>query len=137
MRYLLDTDVVSGLVADTPAPRGLLTRMAGTPRRDIATSSVTIAELMRGAQRSRHRSEEFTERIRTIVLANFHILPFDAAAADEYGRLSAHLEARGTPIGDMDTLIAATALAYDLTVVTGNERHFGRVPGLEVENWIA
>lgn len=137
MRYLLDTDAVSGLVADTPAPRRLLTRMTGTPRRDIATSSVTVAELMRGAQRSRHRSGEFIERIRTIVLANFHILPFDAAAADEYGRLSAYLEARGQPIGDMDTLIAATALAYDLAVVTGNERHFRRVPGLAVENWIA
>ena len=64
------------------------------------------------------------------------VLPFDEEAAEEYGRLSAQLEAQGTPIGEADTQIAAVALANDLTVVTGNVRHFDRVPGLTIENWI-
>ncbi len=68
--------------------------------------------------------------------ARFRCLPFDQAAAEEYGRLRAYLEARGTPIGHEDTQTAAIALANDLTVVTGNVRHFQRVPGLAVENWL-
>ena len=64
------------------------------------------------------------------------LLPFDESAAEEYGRLRAYLEAQGTPIGHPDTQIAAIALANDLTVVTGNVRHFQRVPGLAVENWL-
>lgn len=112
-------------------------RVALTPRGDRATSSIVVAEMLRGAHRNRARSGVLFADIRSGVFRHFTILPFDAAAADEYGRLSAYLEARGTPIGDMDTLIAATALAYDLAVVTGNERHFRRVPGLAVENWIA
>ena len=64
------------------------------------------------------------------------VFPFDENAAEEYGRLRAYLEAQGTPIGHPDTQIAAIALANDLTVVTGNVRHFQRVPGLAVENWL-
>ncbi len=70
------------------------------------------------------------------VPGNMWVLPFDEEAAEEYGRLGAHLEAQGTPIGEADTQIAAIALANDLTVVTGNVRHFERVPGLNVENWL-
>lgn len=111
-------------------------RVAATTREDRATSSIVIAELLGGAHRNRARSEALFASIRGELFRGFTILAFDAACAEAYGYVSAHLETVSAPIGMPDTLIAATALAYDLAVVTGNERHFRRVPGLEVENWI-
>ena len=73
------------------------------------------------------------ERLLTLPLV---ILPFDTAAARIYAQLRADLERRGTPLADADLRIAAIALAHGFTVVTGNIRHFGRVPGLPVENWL-
>jgi len=63
------------------------------------------------------------------------ILPFDSAAAQCYGKLRYQLEARGTPIGIPNTMIAAHAQARKLIVVTGNKKHFGRIRGLRVEDW--
>lgn len=135
MRYLLDTNAVSELMKDPPSA-AILSRMRITAAGDRVTSSVTAGELLFGAHRAGVRSPELLERARSIVSDNFLMLPFDEQAAEEYGRLRAHLEAQGTPIGHQDTQIAAIALANDLTVVTGNTRHFERVPGLGVENWL-
>ncbi len=134
MRYLLDTDTLSALTRPAPSP-ALLMRMATTAPEDRTTSSVTLAELLFGAHRTGSRSAEYLSRIRGALPAT-PFVPFDDSAAEEYGRLRAHLEGRGTPIGHEDTQIAAIALANDLTVVTGNVRHFERVPGLTVENWL-
>ena len=135
MRYLLDTNAVSELMKDFPSV-AMLSRMRFTAAGDRATSSVTAGELLFGAHRAGVRSRDMLERARRIMSEHFPVLPFDEQAAEEYGWLRAHLEARGTPIGLPDTQIAAIALANDLTVVTGNVRHFGRVPGLAVENWL-
>ena len=135
MRYLLDTNALSELMKDTTSPR-LLLRLAMTAPDDRATSSVTVAELLFGAHRAGVRSRELLEHARRVVSDNIWVLPFDVEAAEEYAQLRAHLESRGTPIGDADTQIAAIALANDLTVVTANVRHFERVPGLPVENWL-
>ena len=64
------------------------------------------------------------------------IVPFDADAARQYGETRAFLERQGTRLADPDLRIAATALSRDLIMVTGNTRHFNRVPGLAVENWL-
>lgn len=64
------------------------------------------------------------------------VVPFDAHAADVYGDLKSRLELVGQPLDEPDLRIAATALAYDLTLVTGNVRHFRRVPNLTIENWL-
>ena len=64
------------------------------------------------------------------------MLPFDEAAARRYGEVRAELERRGTPLGDGDLRIGSIALAQGLTLVTGNVRHFWRIPGLMVENWL-
>ncbi|MGE0134562.1 MAG: PIN domain-containing protein, partial [Dehalococcoidia bacterium] len=77
------------------------------------------------------------DRIEETVSRNLAILPFDEPAAREYGQIRAHLEQQGTPIGDADMRIAAIALSNNLVVVTGNVRHFERVPSLSVENWLA
>jgi predicted nucleic acid-binding protein len=133
--YLLDTDVVSNLLR--PLPSIALMRQVG----DVATteqciSSITVGELMFGAHRAEGRTAEIVARIEQVILPNLEVLPFDGAAARIYGELRADLERRGVPIGDADTRIAAIALVRSLTVVTGNVRHFERVPGLEVENWL-
>ena len=65
------------------------------------------------------------------------ILPFDEVAAETYGPVRARLEAAGTPLGEPDLRVASIALANDLTLVSGNVRHFSRVPQLRLENWLA
>lgn len=135
MRYLFDTDTLSELMRRAPSPT-LLRRLATTAPDDQATSSVTLGELLYGAYRLRERSAELIERIEQTVTADLPVLAFDANAAREYGSLRAHLEGEGTPIGDADMRIASIALARGLVVVTGNMRHFERVPSLAVENWL-
>lgn len=71
----------------------------------------------------------------TAFLDAVSVLPFDAAAAHVYGQVAAHLVEAGVPIGTMDTLIAAHAVALHATVVTHNTRHFSRVPGLRLVDW--
>lgn len=136
MTYLLDTDILSNLLRRTPSTT-LIRRLASVPPEEQSTSSITLGELMYGAQRVRDRTPALLERIEEALLSDLTVLPFDSAAARRYGELRAGLERRGTPIGDADTRIAAIALATDSTVVTANTRHFERVPGLSVENWLA
>jgi tRNA(fMet)-specific endonuclease VapC len=76
------------------------------------------------------------DRPERVLPAHLPVLPFDAAAARRDGEVRARLERLGPPIGDADLRIAAIALARGLTVVTANARHFQRVPGLTVENWL-
>jgi tRNA(fMet)-specific endonuclease VapC len=132
--YLLDTDILSNLMKRAPES-ALVARVARVPPQDQSTSSVTLGELLYGAHRS-SRTAALAERIEETLLAELPILPFDAAAARRYGELRAELERRGTPIGDADTRVASIALSRGLKVVTGNERHFRQVPGLEIENWL-
>ena len=132
--YLLDTDILSNLMKRAPAS-ALVARLARVPPEDQVTSSVTLGELLYGGHRSSHTAA-LLERIEETLLPELPILPFDAATARRYGVFRAELERRGTPIGDVDTRVASIALSRGLTVVTGNERHFRRVPGLEIENWL-
>ncbi len=69
-------------------------------------------------------------------LAPLAILPFDDPAFWAYGDLRADLERRGTPIGSLDTMIAAHALSQQATLITNNTREFAQVPGLHLENWV-
>ncbi|MBA3388646.1 MAG: PIN domain-containing protein [Actinomycetota bacterium] len=132
--YLLDTDILSNLMKRAPADK-LLARLAKEAPEAQYTSSVTLGELLYGAHRSA-RSASLLERIEAVITVDLRVLPFDAAAARRYGGIRAELESEGTPIGDADVRIAAIALTHGLKVVTGNERHFRRVSGLEVENWM-
>lgn len=132
MKRLLDTDTCIYLInRDRPQVLARLRRFHPT---SIAISSLTLAELAwgvakSGSPRNRAALESF--------IASFTVLPFDANAAFAYGDLRARLQRAGTPIGPMDMLIAAHALALDLTLVTNNEREFRRVPELRIENWNA
>jgi tRNA(fMet)-specific endonuclease VapC len=133
--YLLDTDILSNLMKRAPSS-ALVAKVARVPPEHQFTSSITFGELVYGAHRLRERTATLLERIEDTLLPNLPLLPFDASAARRYGEIRAELERRGTPIGDADVRIAAIALAHGLKVVTGNERHFRQVPGLETENWL-
>lgn len=133
--YLLDTDILSNLMKAQPAS-SLISRLARVPPEHQFTSSVTIGKLVHGAYRMRERTATLLERIESTILLDLPVLSFDTVAAWRYGELRAELERSGTPIGDADMRIAAIALSHGLKVVTGNERHFRRVPELEVENWL-
>lgn len=134
MTYLFDTDVLSNLMKRAPSG-ALISRLARVPPDEQFTSSITLGELLYGAHRS-GCAGALIEWIESALPSELPVLPFDARAARRYGEIRAELEQRGTPIGDADLRIAAIALAHGLKVITGNERHFRRVPGLEVENWL-
>ena len=94
--------------------------------------SVVAAELAFGVAKSGSlRNRQALE----MFLAPLTILPFDQQASWVYGDLRADLQKRGTPIGSLDTLIAAHALSQQATLVTNNTREFAMVPGLRLENW--
>ena len=97
-------------------------------------STITIAELEYGVYRSQNTDQNRIALLEFLV--PLAILDFDQSAAAVYGSIRASLESRGTPIGPMDLLIAAQAMSQGLILVTNNEREFGRVEGLGIENWI-
>lgn len=131
MKYLLDTNTCIRFInGRSPRIRAKLLTIDDT---DIAISTIVQAEMYAGSaksqtsQRSREIQEEFFRRFVTI--------PFDTLTARIYGDIRGHLETQGTPIGGNDLLIAATAIAHDLMLVTHNTREFRRVPGLKLEDW--
>jgi tRNA(fMet)-specific endonuclease VapC len=131
MRYLLDTNIVSDLIRapDGRAASGI--KVVGEAL--VRTSIIVAAELRFGALR--RGSARLMERLEA-VLGVLEIVPFEAPADAVYGRIRTELELAGTPIGGNDLLIAAQAIALGDTMVTANEREFGRVQGLAVENWL-
>ena len=133
MRYLLDTNTcIRYMSGRAPNLREIFHSKAFA---DIVISSVTKAEMYFGSQKS--QSPERSRAIQDEFFRNFDSLPFDDEAAEEYGSIRAYLERRGTPIGPHDMLLAATARAKGLIVVTHNTREFIRVPGLNIEDWEA
>jgi predicted nucleic acid-binding protein len=133
--YLLDTNILSNLMKRAPSTI-LIAKLASIPVEQQFTSSITLGELVYGAWHATGRTAFFLQQLESLVTAHLPILPFDTLAANHYGEIRAQLEAQGTPLGDADLRIAAIALARGLTVVTGNVRHFHRIPGLSIENWL-
>ena len=131
MQYMLDTNIVSYALRERPA--SVVHRLRRVEPRDVCMSTVTLAELRYGA--SRHRKADRYHQIITAFATRVRPQKFDIRAARRYGEVRARLAAAGTPIGPLDTLIAAHALALDVTLITNNVREFERVPGLRIENW--
>jgi tRNA(fMet)-specific endonuclease VapC len=129
--YMLDTNAASEAMRGHPA---FDARLQALPPGQWCISAVTCSEIRYGVAR---RPEAVRlHRLVDEFLRVASILPWDAKAATRHGGLRAELKARGTPIGDFDKMIAAHALAIDAVVVTDNTRHFSRVPGLVIENWL-
>ena len=131
MRFLLDTNIVSDLVRH---PRGkIFERILGVGEEDVCTSIIVATELRYGA--TKKNSSRLTSQLEA-VLGAIEVLALEAPVDAIYGSIRTALERTGQPIGANDLLIAAHALALDLTVVTDNEREFLRVDNLRVENWL-
>lgn len=128
--YLFDTDAISELLR--PRPLRPYLDWIGTISRDAQfTSAVTVGELFKGAYRSEAQQRHLTN-IEERVLPAVTVLPFDLATARVFGRLRADLERVGNLIPDADLQIAATAVHHGLELVTGNIRHFQRIPDLRL-----
>lgn len=133
MRRMLDTNVCVHLIRRRPPQ--VLQRFEGYEVGEIGVSSVTAAELRYGAEKS-PRPKQNREALDAFLLP-LEVLAFGPEEAAAYGRVRATLEGAGTPIGPLDTLIAAHALSLGVVLVTNNVREFSRVPGLDVEDWTA
>jgi len=131
---LLDTDAISHLLRSVP-PAQLAERVHAVPLRNRFLSAISVAEILYGIERTRQH-EHIRMVLETRFIARVEVLPFDLDAARVFGRIKAYLSSAGTPVAVPDLCIAATALSRDLTLVTGNESHFRRVPGLGCENWL-
>ena len=131
MAFLFDTDALSEVLKKRPAP-AYLRWLRTVPREEQFTSALAVAELYKGAYRS-ERAAFHVANIEKRVLPAVTVLPFDVAVAGVYGRIEATLRKGGAPLADADLQIAATALYHGLSLVTGNIRHFERVPGLAIE----
>jgi tRNA(fMet)-specific endonuclease VapC len=131
MLYLLDTNVCVAYLrrADSPVRQHLAEHAVA----DIVICSVVYAELRYGALRSADPARANVQL--ALFLANFVSLPLDDGAAEIAAVVRADLAAKGTPISPHDLLIAAIALANNLTLITRNTREFERVAGLHLEDW--
>jgi tRNA(fMet)-specific endonuclease VapC len=132
--FCFDTDVLSAVIGRDP-PLALIRRLAQTPPEQQFTTAVTLGELLYGA--AKRGSATLTNKVRELVIGALLVLPFDERAAEVYGPLRARLESEGRRLDEPDLRIASIALSRGLIVVTANVRHFGRVPDLKVENWLA
>lgn len=132
LRYLLDTNIVIYVLKRRPV-EVLPTFNANASR--MAISSITLAELLHGAEKSTRVSEnlaaieDFCSRL--------EVLPYGSKAAQHYGAIRSALEKLGQPIGVNDLHIAGHARSEGLVLVTNNVSEFLRVPALAVENWVA
>jgi tRNA(fMet)-specific endonuclease VapC len=130
--YLLDTNICIYLIKKHPSK--VVDRLMSCSPDDVALSAVTVSELAYGVSKSKAR-EKNGEALQ-LFLAPFQVLPYSLEAALTYGDIRAELEAKGTPIGAMDLMIAAHAKALDATLVSNNLKEFRRVSGLRTENWV-
>lgn len=132
MRVLLDTNICIYMIKNKPPEvrKHFEQFMPG----DIAISSLTVAELQYGVEKSAAR-EKNTLALEAFLLP-LEIAPFDAESALAYGKIRAGLEKQGKPIGGMDMLIAAQAIAQDYTLITHNLKEFQWVSGLRCEMWV-
>lgn len=131
MKYLLDTNTcIRHLNQRSPA---IIQKLSKLSPEDIAVCSIVKAELFAGAAKSNDPERTLIKQQK--FLNRFVSLPFDDRAATVYGPMRARLERLGTPIGPLDMLIAAIAMANDLILVTHNIAEFSRIDGLKIEDW--
>lgn len=129
-KYMLDTNTCS-YVRDHV--QSVLKKFIEKRADGLCISAITLAEMRYGVEKTNSYAKN--KRSLELLLNRLVVLPFDEAAANEYGLIRAYLRGIGKPIGDMDNLIAGHARALGLTIVTNNVREFERVPDLKIENW--
>lgn len=131
MIRFLDTNICIYLIKKKPI--SILEKISHFPINKLALSSISVAELEYGVEKSAYPEQNLL--LLQSFLLPFSIYSFDEKAARCYGKIRNTLEKKGTPIGNLDTLIAAHALSLDAILVTHNTREFKRVSGLALEDW--
>lgn len=129
---VFDTDVISELMRPRPSV-SLLERLGDVPVDEQATTSITLGELAYGARKA-ERPALYRRAVK--LLRGVRILDFDRQAAEQYGDLRASLEREGRRLADPDLRVAAITTIHRATLISANRRHFDRVPGLTVEDWV-
>ena len=129
MIYLLDTDTVSLIVRKNASVIGNLIEHEND---EICISAISYAELYYGLEKK--ESERLFAEVGSIV-RKLSIVDFDDSQSELYGKIRVELEKTGTPLGDMDMLIAAAAISQDAVLVTHNIRHFSKIRGIKIEDW--
>ncbi len=132
MSYLLDTNICIYIIKNQYVD--LVKKLREVGIENVAISTITIAELEYGVANSNQLSETMTRLYEFLV--PFAIIDFDMDSARYYAKIRKELKDLGQPIGSMDTLIAAIALAHQQTLVTNTVKEFAKVIGLKIENWI-
>ncbi len=132
LKYLLDTNIAIYTIKQRPV--AVADRFADSAGL-MAISSISVAELLHGAEKSQNRARALA--VVTDFCSLVTVLDYDTKAASHYGSIRAQLERQGTPISINDLHIAAHARSLGLTLVSNNLREFERVPGLLMENWVA
>ena len=130
MKFMLDTNILIFLIKQKPAQ--VMQRFSAHSMDEVCVSSISAAELEYGVAKS---GSTKNKQMLDGWLQLIQRPAFDEKAAHAYGDLRTRLESGGTPIGPLDTLIAAHAISLNLTLVTNNVREFSRVPGLKIEDW--
>jgi len=131
MKYLLDTNICIYLIKSKSVR--VLEKFLSQEIGDIGISTVTVAELQYGVQKSQFPQQNLAALEKFLMPLN--IMDFDLTATEQYGKIRVFLEQKGIPIGAYDLMIAAQALSQDVILVTNNVREFSRIPGLRLENW--
>lgn len=129
---MLDTNICIYTIKHKP--ESVIKRFTAEIPNGLCISSITLAELWHGVEKSSNPQKNATTLAK--FLTAITILPFDDLAAIEYGNICADLQKKGTPIGQMDMMIAAHARAEKLVLVTNNTREFERVDELQLESWV-
>ena len=129
--FIFDTDIYTNVIRKISSEK-LLNRLSKVPRRDQFTTTITIAEVYYGLMKASRLFKLFE----SVLLPRATILPFDFSAAKKYGEIRSFLEKQGTPLAHADLQIASITLSMNMTLITGNLKHFQRVPKLAVENWL-
>jgi len=132
--FLFDTDILSNIVKKNPSGT-LLQKLRKTPRELQYTSAINIGEVYYGAHRS-DKKNKILSAFETHVFPNLSVVSFDEKSGKVFGRVKALMEKDGLVCSEPDLRIAAIAIRNDLVLVTGNTRHFRRIPGLTIENWL-
>jgi tRNA(fMet)-specific endonuclease VapC len=131
LQYMLDTNICIYVIKNYPPKlHERFNRLA----EQLCMSSITLAELVYGVEKSSRRLENLQALEQ--FSARLEVLAFPAKAAAHFGQIRADVERLGKPVGPLDMLIGAHARAEGLIVVTNNEREFHRLPGVRVENWV-
>jgi len=132
--YLFDTDAITNILKKKPSSK-MLEKIGKVSKRQSYISAITLGEIIYGAFKSSNPGLHL-KNLKEILLPMVNLVTFDSRAAFHYGKIRADLESWGSIIPHTDIQIASITIANDLTLVTGNIRHFSRIHGLRAENWI-